>query len=500
MRQPTSRPRRRRHDAPATATDDAVRRILDATALLVGQHFLDELVRHLGMTLGVASAVISESVQRHEARLVSAWTAPGLSAPPDVVTGRMPCQDPVPDGGAFWPSSLAEQYPEVQWLAECGFVSCLCVNLADSSGRQMGTISVLDTHPMASRLPAETVLRTLAPRVAGELERRHAERSLRESETRFRLLAERAPDVIFRYDARASVFEYVSPAAERMTGYRREEFERDPSLPFRIVHDDDRGALERMLANGEELVATYRWVHRDGRLRWMEYRTVPVRDESGALVAIEGIIRDLTDRVHLETALRETEAHYRMLLEAFPDIVFRVSAEGMYLEAMAPEGMRVLLPAHAFPGKSLYDVLPMPVAEQTMRAIRSALSTGEPQRVTFTLDIAGEERDEEARVLPLVDGTVFVVVRVNAAGERIAQPSRRLTEGRPAQANPYKLTERELAVLRHIAEGAADKQIAKALGISSYTVNKHVASILAKMHVSSRTAAGVRALREGLLG
>lgn len=499
MRQSTPRPRKRRHDGPAPQPDEAVRRVLDATALLVGERFLDETVRHLGMALGVACAVISESVHPDEVRLVSAWTSPGLSAPPAAATGKLPCRDRARDGGAFWPSSLAEQYPEIPWLGENGIVSCLCVNLTDGSGRPMGAISVLDTRPMESSLNAETVLRTIAPRVAGEMERRRTERALRESEARFRLLAEHAPDVIFRYDVRANRFDYISPAVEQMSGYRAEDFVRDPALPIRIVHHDDRRALERMLASGEESVGTYRWVHRDGRLRWAEYHNVPVYDESGTLVALEGIIRDITDRVQLETALREAEAHHRTLLEAFPDIVFRVSAEGMYLEAMAPEGMRMLLPAHAFPGKSLYDVLPLPVAEQAMRAIRNALATGEPQRVEFTLNIAGEEQDEEARVLPLADGTVFVVVRLYSAGERVAVRPRRQIAGQPQRANPYKLTERELAVLQRIAEGAADKQIAEALGISSYTVNKHVASILAKMHVSSRTAAGVRALREGLL-
>ena len=65
--------------------------------------------------------------------------------------------------------------------------------------------------------------------------------------------------------------------------------------------------------------------------------------------------------------------------------------------------------------------------------------------------------------------------------------------------NVYNLTFREFTVLHHIAAGETDKVIAAALGISPLTVHKHVASILAKMGASSRTEAGVRALREGLL-
>jgi DNA-binding NarL/FixJ family response regulator len=62
--------------------------------------------------------------------------------------------------------------------------------------------------------------------------------------------------------------------------------------------------------------------------------------------------------------------------------------------------------------------------------------------------------------------------------------------------NPHNLTQRELKVLYLLTEGLADKQIAVALGVTVYTVNKHVGAILAKMCVSSRTAAAVCAVRE----
>ena len=82
-----------------------------------------------------------------------------------------------------------------------------------------------------------------------------------------------------------------------------------------------------------------------------------------------------------------------------------------------------------------------------------------------------------------------------------------LQEGREGKAerrvpgrNPYGLTIRESTVLSLVADGQADKEIALALAISPYTVSKHVASILLKMDAHSRTEAGVRAVREGLVG
>src|SRR6185503_17554493 len=63
---------------------------------------------------------------------------------------------------------------------------------------------------------------------------------------------------------------------------------------------------------------------------------------------------------------------------------------------------------------------------------------------------------------------------------------------------PYGMSEREFEVLRYVWRGLGDKQIAEAMGVSRFTVHKHVRSILQKMKVASRTQASLRAEQEGL--
>jgi DNA-binding NarL/FixJ family response regulator len=65
--------------------------------------------------------------------------------------------------------------------------------------------------------------------------------------------------------------------------------------------------------------------------------------------------------------------------------------------------------------------------------------------------------------------------------------------------NPYGLTFRELTVLHLVAAGRSDKETARELGIRPLTASKHVGNILGKMEATSRTDAGVRAVREGLI-
>jgi PAS domain S-box-containing protein len=140
------------------------------------------------------------------------------------------------------------------------------------------------------------------------VEQRRAVRSQQASEDRFRRLAENAADLIYRYEfAPERGFSYVSPAAKAITGYTPEEHYADPDLGFKLVHPDDRGLLEA-ITEGRDLdkPLTLRWVKKDGSVIWCEQRNVPIFDEGGNLIALEGIARDIS-------AERRAEQQYLQL-------------------------------------------------------------------------------------------------------------------------------------------------------------------------------------------
>lgn len=93
-------------------------------------------------------------------------------------------------------------------------------------------------------------------------------------------------------------------------------------------------------------------------------------------------------------------------------------------------------------------------------------------------------------------------IRDVARGELTLHPAiaRRLLgeANRPAAASGGTLTERELEVLRLLAEGLSNQAIAQKLTLSERTVGAHVSHILKKLHVASRTQAALYAIREGL--
>ena len=92
-------------------------------------------------------------------------------------------------------------------------------------------------------------------------------------------------------------------------------------------------------------------------------------------------------------------------------------------------------------------------------------------------------------------------VRKASRGEALLAPSvaaRLMQEVSGERPAPAGLTERELEVLRLIARGMSNKQIAKELVVSEKTVKTHVSNILAKLHLADRTQAALYAVREGL--
>ena len=158
-----------------------------------------------------------------------------------------------------------------------------------------------------------------------------SERKLKESEERFRLLAENAKDIIFRYRLRPTPgFEYVSPSATALTGYTPEEHYADPELGMKLVHPEDMHILDAFLRSPEssDKVLTLRWISRDGRVLWTEQQINPIYDAQGEMVVVEGIGRNITERKEAEEALRRSEERFRSLVQNASDIIVILEADG----------------------------------------------------------------------------------------------------------------------------------------------------------------------------
>jgi PAS domain S-box-containing protein len=201
---------------------------------------------------------------------------------------------------------------------------------------------------------------------------------LRRSEERFRLLAENAQDLIYRYQLKPTLgFEYVSPSATAITGYTPEEHYADPELRFKLVHPDDRHLIDEALRSPESLI-TIRWLPKDGGVIWIEQRTKAIYDGAGELVAIEGIARDVTERKSVEEALRTTQEFLGGILDNAPLPIYGVSEEGRIRLANRFFANFVGMPQEKVIGSLLEDVFTADEARQFRENNRRVIETETP--------------------------------------------------------------------------------------------------------------------------
>jgi PAS domain S-box-containing protein len=126
-----------------------------------------------------------------------------------------------------------------------------------------------------------------------------------ESEQRFRELAENIREIFFVAGCGGSPVHYVSPAYERITGYKCADLYRDPLAWLAHIHPDDRARVEQALRSDPvNLDQEYRIVKATGELRYLHLRAFPVRGENGEVVHTVGIIEDVTERKLAEAQTR----------------------------------------------------------------------------------------------------------------------------------------------------------------------------------------------------
>lgn len=163
--------------------------------------------------------------------------------------------------------------------------------------------------------------------------RKQMQDALRESEERYRLLAENVSDVIWIRDMNLQLT-YISPSVEKLTGYSVQEA---MALTLQQSYTPDSIATA-LKVFGEELsrekgeqgdpsrVRTIEMegFRKDGSRIWTEAKMSFLRDSTGHLAGVLGVSRDITDRKRAEQALRENEERYRQLFNHAPAGIYEV--------------------------------------------------------------------------------------------------------------------------------------------------------------------------------
>ncbi|MBD2094338.1 PAS domain-containing protein [Trichocoleus sp. FACHB-591] len=214
------------------------------------------------------------------------------------------------------------------------------------------------------------------------------------------------PDLYFQVDVDGTILDYhandhddlyVPP--EKFLGKRMRDV-----LPASVAKEI-QAAINRVVVTRTLVAVEYSLPWQDTH-RHFEARILPFLDQKMLV-----IVRDISDRIRAEAALRKSEATTRALLAAIPDLMIRMNSAGDYLDFLPAKNFKTVVSSTGWQKKNVYEVMPPAIAQERMFHVERALQTGMTQVYEFELCLEGETFTEEARIAVSGEDEVLVIVR-----------------------------------------------------------------------------------------
>ncbi len=253
-------------------------------------------------------------------------------------------------------------------------------------------------------------------------DQKDAKERLRQAEFHYRTLVEQLPLITYvdSPDSPEAKPLYLSPQIETIHGFTVDEWLTTPDLFETLLHDEDR---ERVLAakkaayeHGEAIRLEYRMATADGRVIWVEDRSVLVEPPDGGPPFRQGFAVDITERKHAEEAVRDAEARYRTLVEQLPLAVYMDRLDSVSSNIYASPQIEPLLgytPEEWAADPDLFvELLHPDDRERVLAAHARTHATGEPLQLEYRLfarDGSIVCVHDEARIISDVDSGAAIL-------------------------------------------------------------------------------------------
>ena len=311
-----------------------------------------EVLARLGIAAGASRAYIFKNVTdplgRAGTSIVSEWTAPGIE--PQIENPAIRSTDWRDSGLGRWAEAMergesiagsVRSFPQSEWpILEAQHIRSLAA-FPVFSGRQWWGLVGLDDCISDRRWTKNEIdaLRTAASVLGAAVQRRRSDDQLRAAEHRYRALVERIPAVTYLEavaDSQGGMgpILYISPQVESVLGYPPERWMADPGFWHSVVHPDDAGRFDELLAGSnatlEPTSQDFRMLAADGREVWVHDEAVLIRDDDGAPLFWQGFFVDVTERRQAEEQARIAEERFRMLVERTPAISYQEVTDATY--------------------------------------------------------------------------------------------------------------------------------------------------------------------------
>lgn len=246
-------------------------------------------------------------------------------------------------------------------------------------------------------------------------ERKRIEERIHKSDEQLRFVTQNSQDLIFRYEfLPIPRYLYVSPSVMAIAGYTPQELYADAEIADRMIHPDDRKKLGVALrqSDSDKITIELRWTKKDGQTIWTEQKLTISRDRDGRVLGLEGIARDISERVRIENELKSYNGLLTSMLENIPFDFWVRDAQGtMIIQSKT---------GREFWGdlrdKKIDDSIVDPEAHEHWKQNNERALGGEIVRAerAFILPVTGEHRTLFEVVAPYyIDGRTAGLLGIN---------------------------------------------------------------------------------------
>jgi PAS domain S-box-containing protein len=253
--------------------------------------------------------------------------------------------------GSFWTNSTtellastSEEDRQARTRNRCnseGYESVALVPLR-SGDEISGLLQLNDSRRDSFTIEMIKFLEGIGTTIGIAVARKRAGDALKESESKYRLLADNVNDVIFVLDMNLN-YTYVSPSIKILRGYESAEVLKQPSIETLTPSSWDLAMrtlseiieLEKSEHKDINLSRTLQveMVRKDGTAVWTEVKFSFIRDENQRMVGILGITRDISERKRAEEELKQSEERYRSIFDNAQEGIYRSTPGGRIIMA-----------------------------------------------------------------------------------------------------------------------------------------------------------------------
>jgi len=236
-----------------------------------------------------------------------------------------------------------------------------------------------------------------------------------ESEALFRSLYERGPLGIAYSDYKFNIFRANERFCE-MLGYEKEGLagKNFSEIAYPENLELDREYFRAIVAARQPFTHMQkRYLHKNGKPVWANISISFVYNDIGRMEYAIIFFEDISDKMYALEALKESEAVQRAILEALPDLKFRVDKHGTYIGyyPSSSDETELLVPVENFMNKNI-DEIAMPYAAAMLKDnLSKAMSTGKVQTYEYVTLVENQRRYHEVRISPIDEKEAIIVIR-----------------------------------------------------------------------------------------